>query len=164
MSLDSGQIRYPHESPPAEGEAIEIAEGVLWFRFPLPMKLDHVNVFVFDDGDAWTIVDTGFDTKRARGIWRTVLEGPLAGKPVKRVLATHHHPDHIGLAGWFQSEFGAELLMTRTAWALGRMLQMDEQPTPVAQSLAFWKLAGMAPEIYEKRITKRPFNFADMVA
>lgn len=161
--LDSG-IRYPIEHPPAEGEAIEVAEGVLWIRLPLPMKLDHVNVFALDDGDGWTLVDTGFDSKRGRSIWAKLFDGPLAGKPVQRVIVTHHHPDHMGAAGWFQAEQGAELITTRTAWLTARMLQLDEQPTPTKQTIDFWKGCGMDPQILEERKTQRPFNFADMVA
>ena len=54
------------------------------------------------------LVDTGFDTRKTQAIWETLLAGPLAGKPVTRVIVTHHHPDHVGLAGWFQAQ-GAEL-------------------------------------------------------
>src|SRR6056300_1569020 len=97
-------LRYPFETPPSEGEVIEVAEGVLWLRQPLPMKLDHVNCYALDDRDGWTIVDTGFNSKRSRAIWETLLAGPLAGKPVRRVIVTHHHPDHVGLAGWFQKK------------------------------------------------------------
>jgi len=85
-------IRYPHAQPPEEGEAIEVAEGVLWMRLPLPMALDHVNVYALDDGEGWTIVDTGFSSRRTRAIWERLLAGPLGGKPVHRVLLTHHHP------------------------------------------------------------------------
>ena len=67
----------------------------------------------------WTLVDTGLDTKRTRVIWESLLAGPLGGRPVRRVIVTHHHPDHVGLAGWFQSAHGAELLATRTAWLIG---------------------------------------------
>lgn len=160
----TGGIRYPWDTPPEEGEAIEIADGVLWIRLPLPMKLDHVNVYALDDGDGWTVVDTGFASKRGKAIWTRLMEGPLAGKPVTRVIVTHHHPDHVGLAGWLKSEFGAELVTTRTAWLMARMLQMDEQPLPSAETLAFWQGCGMAPAILEKRRSERPFNFADCVA
>ena len=108
-------LRYPWETPPEGDEAIEVAPGVLWLRLPLPMKLDHVNVYALDEGDSWTIIDTGFASKKTKAIWTQIMEGPLGGKPVSRVVVTHHHPDHIGLAGWFQSEHGAELVTTRTA-------------------------------------------------
>jgi hypothetical protein len=127
MDLPAPRLRYPVETPPPPGEAVEIAEGVLWLRLPLPMKLDHVNVFALDDGDGWTVVDTGFDTPRPADIWETALSGPLAGRPVRRVLVTHYHPDHIGLAGWFQAR-GAELWTTRTSWLLARMLARRTAP------------------------------------
>ena len=162
MNVQAG-LRYPWSEPPAEGEAIEVAEGVLWIRLPLPMALDHVNVYALDDGDSWTIVDTGFSSRRSRAIWEKLMAGPLGGKPIGRVIVTHHHPDHVGLAGWFQSEHGAELWTTRTAWLFSRMLQLDEQELPSAESLAFYRSAGMDPEIFEQRCNERPFNFADMV-
>lgn len=155
-------LRYPWDTPPAEGEATEVAEGVFWLRLPLPMALDHVNVYALDEGDSWTVIDTGFDSRRTRGIWEKVLAGPLGGKPVRRLIVTHHHPDHVGLAGWFQ-ERGAELWMTRTAWLMARMLYLDKQELPTPEMLDFWRKAGMAAEIFDKRAAQRPFNFADVV-
>lgn len=157
-------IRFPWETPPDPGAAIEVAPGVLWLRLPLPMKLDHVNVYALADDDGWTIVDTGFATGRTRALWAELLAGPLAGRPVARVLATHHHPDHIGLAGWFQTEHGAELLTTRTAWLFARMLVLDLHATPVEQNIAYWRRAGMDADLLAQRATERPFNFADVVA
>lgn len=157
-------LRYPWETPPEHGQSIEVAPGVLWLRLPLPMKLDHVNVYALDDGDGWTIIDTGFASKKTKAIWADIMAGPLAGKPVTRVIVTHHHPDHIGLAGWFQTEHGAELVTTRTAWLTARMLTLDEQVVPSAESLSFYQSAGMETAIYDKRSKERPFNFSDIVA
>ncbi|PIE08277.1 MAG: MBL fold hydrolase [Rhodobacterales bacterium] len=133
-------------------------------RLPLPMALDHVNVFAFRDDAGWTIVDTGFDTRRSRAIWTRLLAGPMGGHPVARVIVTHHHPDHVGLAGWFQKVHGAELVTTRTAWLFARMLRLDEQMVPVDETLAYWRSAGMEAGIYEARKAERPFNYADIVA
>jgi glyoxylase-like metal-dependent hydrolase (beta-lactamase superfamily II) len=164
MQAPAAGIRYPWDTPPAEGAAIEVAEGVLWMRLPLPMALDHVNIYALDEGDSWTVIDTGFDSKKSRAIWQKLLEGPLAGKPVGRVIVTHHHPDHIGLAGWFQSEHGAELWTTRTAWLFARMLQLDEQAVPRQETLDFYRSCGMDEAIFNKRANERPFNFSDVVA
>ena len=164
MDASFAPIRYPWDAPPAEGEAIKIAEGVLWLRLPLPMKLDHVNCYALDNGDGWTIVDTGFDSKRGRAIWSDLLARPLRGRPVTQVLVTHHHPDHIGMAGWLMAEQGAELITTRTAWLMARMLTLDVHDTTKPENLTFWRDAGMDPEILEGRRTERPFNFADVVA
>jgi glyoxylase-like metal-dependent hydrolase (beta-lactamase superfamily II) len=156
-------LRYPWSTPPGPDEAIEVAPGVLWLRLPLPMKLDHVNVYAFDEGDSWTIIDTGFSSKKTKAIWTDLMAGPLGGKPVSRVIVTHHHPDHIGLAGWFQAEHGAELVTTRTAWLTARMLTLDAQEMPAGETLAFYKLSGMDRDLYDKRAAERPFNFADIV-
>lgn len=156
-------IRYPFAEPPAEGTATEVAEGVLWMRLPLPMALDHVNVYALDDGDSWTVIDSGFSSERSRAIWEALMAGPLRGKPVGRIIVTHHHPDHVGLAGWFQAEHGAELWATRTAWLLARMLVLDEQPTPPPEMVDFWRAGGMDAAMLARWRVERPFNFADMV-
>ncbi|MEC8579887.1 MAG: MBL fold metallo-hydrolase [Pseudomonadota bacterium] len=155
-------IRYPWAEPPAEGEATEIAEGVLWLRLPLPMKLDHVNIYALDDGDSWTLIDAGIYSKRSIAIWEKLLAGPLAGKPVSRVILTHHHPDHVGMAGWFQTR-GAKVWATRTSWLFARMLTLDAQSTPTPETLEFWRRCGMSQEVYDQRAAERPFNFADVV-
>ncbi|MCY4181126.1 MAG: MBL fold metallo-hydrolase [Litoreibacter sp.] len=160
----TGSLSYPFETIPEEGAAIEVAPDILWMRLPLPMALDHVNVYAIADGDGWVIVDTGFFSKRGVAIWKGLLAGPLQGKPVSEVIFTHHHPDHIGMAGWFQSEHGAQLLTTRTAWLMARMLTLDVQPVPTPEAITFYTRGGMDPEILEKRKSERPFNFADCVA
>ncbi len=164
--MDGGMspIRFPYDAPPAEGEAIEVAEGILWLRLPLPMKLDHVNVFALREGDGWTVVDTGFASKRGKAIWQAIMAGPLAGLPITRVIATHHHPDHIGLAGWMQTELGAELWTSRTSWLMARMLTLDKHDVQKAETLKHYRSGGMDPAIYQKRLGERPFLFSDVVS
>ena len=156
-------IQFPFENPPAEGEATKIADGILWMRLPLPMRLDHVNVYALEDGDGWCIVDTGFHSKRMVATWKKILAGPLGGKPVTRVLVTHHHPDHVGMAGWLQSELGAELITTRTAWLFARMLLLDNQKSLPPETITFYQSAGMPTPLIQERRTQKPFNYADIV-
>lgn len=158
----SGAIHHPFPDAPAEGEATEVADGILWMRLPLPMALDHVNVFALDEADSWTLVDTGLSTRKAKALWEVLLAGPLGGRPVRRVIVTHHHPDHIGLAGWFQAQ-GAELVTTRTAWLYARMLCLDVQDRPGPQQIGFYRRLGIDEAALARRASERPFNFADVV-
>lgn len=164
-SNDAGAegISTPFNDPPEYGQAVEIAERILWCRLPLPMALDHVNVYALRDPDGWTVIDTGIASNKTRGIWNSLLDGPLAGAPLNRVIVTHHHPDHIGLAGWLRETQGAEICTTRTAWLFARMLTLDEQLSPAPETLAYWRAAGMSGKDYNDRASSRPFNFADTV-
>jgi glyoxylase-like metal-dependent hydrolase (beta-lactamase superfamily II) len=157
-------LRYPFPAAPSPGTAVPVAPGLLWLRMPLPMALDHVNAYALDDGEAgWTVVDPGMHTPATVAAWQAALAGPLAGRPVHRVVVTHYHPDHVGMAGWFQAR-GAELVIPRLAWVTARMLVLDVQPVPLPETLAFWRRAGMPPDDIARRARERPFNFADVVA
>ncbi len=156
-------LTFPWSEPPAPGTATPVADGILWARLPLPMRLDHVNVYLLDEGDHWTAVDTGLDWDGARAAWQTLLSGPLGGRPVGRVILTHHHPDHIGLAGTF-AEAGAEVLATRVAWLLGRMLTLDHQERPTERQIDFRRRAGMPADMLAAYAEERPFNFSTCVA
>lgn len=162
-TMERSGLRYPFAEAPEPGQTLEIADGVLWARLPLPMALDHVNVYLLDDGDGWTVFDTGLNTAKTRAIWETILAEHMQGKPVHRVIASHHHPDHMGLAGWFQNK-GAALWTSRTAWLFARMLVLDAQDRPVPETVEFWRKAGMADAILSQRLQERPFNFCDVVA
>ena len=113
---DFAQVRFPYETPPPPGTVLEMAPGIFWVRLPLPVALDHVNVWVLDDGDGWTIVDCGLETEQSMAIWSALITGPLAGKPVRRLVATHSHPDHIGAARRLVREFDIPLATTQVEW------------------------------------------------
>ena len=160
-------IGFPWERAPEPGTVTEIAPGILWARLPLPMKLDHVNVYILDDSTHWTVIDTGLDWAKGRAAWEVLLAGPLAGKPVGRVILTHHHPDHIGLAGWFAAGeigHGAEIWATRVAWLFGRMLTLDHNDRPTRQHLEFRRRAGMPEDMLAAYAQEKPFNFSTCVA
>ncbi|MBU1324889.1 MAG: MBL fold metallo-hydrolase [Alphaproteobacteria bacterium] len=134
-------LTYPFDARPAPGEAIAVAPGVLWMRLPLPMALDHVNVWAIADGEGWVVVDTGLKTPVSVDAWEAALAGPLAGRPVTRVICTHMHPDHIGLAGRLCARFDAPLLMSRLEYVTGRMLISETGPAPEAGAV-FYRRAG----------------------
>lgn len=153
---------FPWPEPPSEGAATLVARGILWLRLSLPWALNHVNCYAIEDADGWTLVDTGVDSAPSRAVWGRLLAGPLGGRPVRRLLVTHHHPDHIGLAGWFAA-MGAEIWTSRTAWLMARMLHLDRQAVPSPQQIAFWRQAGMPAAMLARRAAERPYNSADSV-
>ncbi len=127
------------------------------------MVLDHVNIYAVDEGDSWTIIDTGLWSKKTLSIWRSIIDKYFGNKPINRIIVTHHHPDHVGLAGWFQKEFKAVLWMTRTAWLTARMLRLDYQKLPTEEIVNFWRRSGMDGKIVKERAAGKPFNFGDSV-
>lgn len=94
---------------PDLGETMEVAPGVHWLRVPLPFALNHVNLWLIQDKDGWTAVDTGLTTDTIKAIWKNVLPT----YPLSRQIVTHYHPDHIGLSGWLEQETGAPLWTTQ---------------------------------------------------
>ena len=143
-------LTYPFADLPAASGAVEVAPGVLWMRLAMPIALDHINVYALRDGDGWTLVDTGLNLQATREAWDALLAGPLAGRPVTRVICTHMHPDHIGLAGWLCERFDAPLTMTRLEYVTARMLLADTgQPAPEAGA-RFYRAAGWDADQVER--------------
>jgi glyoxylase-like metal-dependent hydrolase (beta-lactamase superfamily II) len=156
-------VRFPWPEAPGPGEIIEVAEGVLWARIGLPNRLNHVNIYLLDDGDAWTVIDTGFRNKMCLEHWDLLRAGPLKGRRLWRVVGTHHHPDHIGLVGRMMREDGVEFWTTRTAYILARMLQLDHHEHHPPEQIAHWKRGGTPPHLVEEFSRETPFNFSRTV-
>ena len=136
-------IDYPFgERAPEPGELIEVAPGVGWARLPVPGPLKHINVWAVADGDGVALVDTGLPLDASREAWRALFEGALAGRTITRVIVTHMHPDHLGLAGWLTRKFGVRLWMTRGEYLTARMLVADARPEPPEDAVALWRGAG----------------------
>ena len=109
-------ISYPYETPPAPGESIRVADGIFWIRMPLPFALDHINLWLLEDNDeagpGWTLVDTGYGVPETHALWERHFHEIMQGKPVKRIIVTHYHPDHVGCAAWLHEHTGAPVWMT----------------------------------------------------
>jgi glyoxylase-like metal-dependent hydrolase (beta-lactamase superfamily II) len=86
-----------------------VAPGINWLSMPLPFKLDHINLWLIDEEDGWAVVDTGIGNAQTRALWETLL----GGRPVKRVVLTHYHPDHAGNAAWLCERYGVALWTTQ---------------------------------------------------
>ena len=118
-------LSYPFEKAPEPGHVLEVAEGVYWLRMPLPFTLDHINLWLLKDGDGFAIVDTGIAMPKVKALWQQILKDFVGSKNITRILVTHYHPDHIGLAGWLREQTQAPLVTTRTEYLYARMLSLD---------------------------------------
>ncbi|MBI5268388.1 MAG: MBL fold metallo-hydrolase [Burkholderiales bacterium] len=148
---------YPFETVPATGEALQVAPGVMWMRMPMPMQLDHINLWALDDGDAWAVVDTGMRTDETLAAWRQLLAKGNDGRRVGRVFATHMHPDHVGMAGWLTRKFDCHLWMTKTEYLNCRVLTADTGREAPPDAIRFYRRAGWpeaAIEDYRARFGK----------
>lgn len=144
---DRRGLHYPHgRFTPAPDTLFEVAPGVFWLRMPLPFSLDHINLWVLDAGDGWAIVDTGLNTGQGKKTWAALFDGALAGKPVTRVIVTHYHPDHLGLAGWLCARWNVPLEISRTEFLLARTLTLDVRDTPPAEAVGFYARAAWPAE------------------
>jgi glyoxylase-like metal-dependent hydrolase (beta-lactamase superfamily II) len=132
--------------PPATGTIREVTPGVHWVRMPLPFALDHVNLWLVEDGDGWTLVDTGLGNEATRETWRAILAGPAGGRPIRRLIATHFHPDHMGLAGWFAAESGAPLWTPRTEFLMAHMVWSTPDEVAGPLQAAFFRRHGLPDE------------------
>jgi glyoxylase-like metal-dependent hydrolase (beta-lactamase superfamily II) len=149
---------------PGLGELWAVAPGLRWARLPVPGSLKHVNVWIIEDGDGLVIVDTGLDIPACREGWKALISGPLAGKTVSRIIVTHFHPDHVGLAGWLCERFSAPLHMTREEWLFARLLSTDVRDVPPPEALTFWRMAGWSEERIEAEAAKGWGRFSAVVS
>ena len=106
-------LRYPWENHPGPDQVVEVAPGVLWARLKLPFRLNHVNIYLIADGDGWAMIDSGFGNEESIAAWTTLFDGPLKNVTISRLIVTHSHPDHVGLAGWIVERFGCPLYMSQ---------------------------------------------------
>jgi len=155
---------------PETGDVLEVAPGILWLRMPLPFALNHINLWVLEDGDGWTLVDTGINRDDTKAAWEALFAGPLAGRPVKRLIVTHFHPDHMGLAGWLTEKFGIEMWTTETEWRTASTLFDDaHRDELVHQARQFYQAAGFDATLmaeveargnpYPKRVSSIPKTY-----
>lgn len=172
--LSPSALTYPHPAPPPTGEVVEIAPGILWTRIPLPFRLDHVNIFLIEDGDGWAVVDTGISNQPTREVWDALVAGPLAGRRLTRLIVTHYHPDHIGLAGWLCERFDIPLLTSQTSYLGCINISLSPGAMEAKPYRDFYLRHGMTEETaarvstqghgYLRMVTPLPISFGRLVA
>lgn len=143
---------------PELGKPTEVHSGILVLRLPLPFALDHINVYLLDEGDGWSVVDSGLDTSEARDVWEVAFRSPmLRGRPIKRILITHHHPDHIGLAGWLARRWAIPIEITEMELEFSSRYA-DPNRDPHKERIDFWTENGM-PEKVAKNLAGSMPNY-----
>ena len=142
-------LEYPFETPPPPGEAIEVAPGVLWIRMPLPFTLSHINLWAIADGDRWAAIDSGLRSPETATAWKQLRDGALGGRGLSRVIVTHMHPDHVGMAGWLARRAGCRLWMTRLEYLTCRVLVADTGRDAPEDGVRFYRAAGWDEDAIE---------------
>jgi len=138
----SGKPNYPFELL-EYGETKEVIKGIYWIRMPLPFALNHINLWLLADGDGWTIIDTGYNSDDTRNIWKDIFAKLLDGKPVKRIIVTHFHPDHVSLAGWLIKKWKAPIWMTYSEWMQAQLNRFGGPTADIDARMKFYKEHGM---------------------
>jgi glyoxylase-like metal-dependent hydrolase (beta-lactamase superfamily II) len=151
---ERARFDYPFPDPPPSGTLLQVAPGVFWVCMPLPFALKWINLWLIEDGDGWTLVDTGILTSETKTAWRTIFEQHLGGRPIRRVICTHMHPDHVGLAGWITRKFQCQLWMTRLEYVTCRMLVADTGREAPEDGVRFYKAAGWSQPDIDKYVER----------
>jgi glyoxylase-like metal-dependent hydrolase (beta-lactamase superfamily II) len=139
-------LDYPFPTPPAPGTAVEIAPRVLWLRMPLPFALDHINLWLLADTDGGcTLVDCGYGDAATRTLWERHFAATLAAMPIRRIIATHCHPDHVGNAAWLARRFAAPVAMTHAEYLSAHALAARHSGYSVDATVDFFRRHGLAP-------------------
>lgn len=153
-------LTYRWTQAPGPGETIEVADGVFWIRMPLPFALDHINLWLLEDGDGWILVDTGFNSAVTRDLWAELFEGVFKRFPPKKLVCTHHHPDHMGLAGWLTHTYNIPLWATQKEWdAFHRWGRLDSE-TLIPLMRTFYQRGGVSQERQERDLKRRQVQWS----
>ena len=144
------KLEYPFEAPPERGRSMEVAPGVHWIRMPLPFSLNHINLWVIDDGRGWALVDTGLRSEDSMLVWRELFANAPDSRTLTRVFITHMHPDHVGMAGWLTRKFGVRLWMTRLEYLTCRVMVSDTGREAPPEGTEVYRRAGWSAAAIER--------------
>jgi glyoxylase-like metal-dependent hydrolase (beta-lactamase superfamily II) len=158
------ELHYPFgDQVPVPGCVRDIVPGVRWVRMGLPFALNHINLWLLEDGAGWTIVDCGITSDPTQAAWEQVFASELQGRPVTRVIATHMHPDHIGLAHWLTDRWGARLWVSATDFSVARLSSQSTSGFGGERAAAFFASHGLTDPESVAKVRARANYYAGMV-
>jgi len=168
VNPQEAELHYPlADAVPAAGAVIEVAPGVRWLRMALPFALDHINLWLLRDRqdgvEGWTIVDCGITNDATRAAWEQVFAQHLDGLPVLRLIVTHMHPDHIGLAHWLTERWQVRLWISSTDYNAARMASLSTTGFGGERSAAFFASHGLTDPEAIAKVRARSNYYAGMV-
>jgi glyoxylase-like metal-dependent hydrolase (beta-lactamase superfamily II) len=138
------RLKYVSVAPPAPGSSVEIAPGVRWARIPLPLDLNHINVWLVATDGGCVIVDTGMAVQMGKEAWESIERETFATQPARAVFVTHIHPDHSGLAAWLQERYRVPVLMSSRTHEMVRVMASGEGRPQPGQVEAFFRSHGVS--------------------
>lgn len=147
-------LHYPFSTPPEPGDWLPVADGVYWLRMSLPMALDHINLYVLDDEDGWWIIDTGMGLDSTQEAWERLFADKMSAKPVKGIIVTHMHPDHVGQAGWLCDKWRAPLYMSFGEYYNARAFSTMTRDTLGWTTRQYYHQAGLTTEYLDQMRAK----------
>ena len=148
------RLEYPWgDALPDSGSAIEVAPGIYWLRMGLPFALNHINLWLLRDRlphpsqigvmqEGWTAVDCGIDNPSTREAWQHIDQNVLQGLPILRVLVTHMHPDHMGMAHHLCARWQAPLWMSTSEYQSAAIASAGLSNFGGAATVAFFAAHG----------------------
>ncbi len=149
---------YPFKNTPEFGTTREVAPGVFWLQMPLPMSLNHINLYLLEGDNGWTVVDTGIRGTETSDLWEEIFSHCLEGKPVDQIICTHMHPDHTGQAGYISERWHAPLLMSYAEYYQARVMGTMMTQASSWQMGEYFIHAGIQKDFLEKmRETRSSF-------
>lgn len=137
---------------PEVGKLLEVAPGIFWLRMPLPFDLDHINLYLLEDQqngqDGYAVIDTGIGSQKTQELWDVLLE--TLGKPITKVIVTHLHPDHIGMAGYLVEKFRVPFYMSQVEYFTARALSAGARGASDWQDDEYLVRCGMSDDYVNK--------------
>jgi glyoxylase-like metal-dependent hydrolase (beta-lactamase superfamily II) len=139
-------LRFTVQRPPAYGELTDVVSGLYWVRLPVPLRLNHVNCWLLDNGPGWTLIDCGMNTDDIFEIWDKLWRGLLRSRPLQNLTLTHAHIDHIGFAGYLVKEMKCSVRLPFAEWLNGWMMWHEREEGLNEQFASYMKRNGAADE------------------
>tara|TARA_B100000959_G_scaffold197408_1_gene206502 strand:+ start:4098 stop:5135 length:1038 start_codon:yes stop_codon:yes gene_type:complete len=154
MKDNNKKLHYPLSKRPPDGETLEVAPDIYWLRMPLPIALNHINLWLLEGNEGWTIIDTGMATNESKTIWENLFEHSFKAKSLEKLVVTHMHLDHSGLAGWLADKWKIDPCFTEKEFLETLKISHGMDHKQREMSLDYYKKCGYDEESRQQFIER----------